>query len=320
LVVRDSLQDVADWWTKETERFGDSLWMKSPQNGSRKAESAPSQPPKWHVYCVEDSGVGVPPAELSRLGAAYSQLSNGPGKSHAGTGLGLHICKRHVDTMSGALGVASTFSKEADGGGTLFAVVLPLYPANPASKKGGATAAANVEGGTEIAPGAGSGIPSCPDIGSRKIAILVVDDNRVNIKLMSYKIRMYFESSGGDVQVLSATNGRTALDTHAAIRTAPPDGDASVLVGIFVDYFMPELDGIQCTKAMRLLEAERDWPRIPMYGCTADATVQRCGLFVDAGADGVLPKPWNPGDLERFCNNMVMNLFKLEQQETTDGK
>lgn len=322
-VVLDSVQDVVDWWARETERFGEDVWMGSLTSDSIATESASSsRARKWHIYCVEDSGIGVLPADLPHLGAAYRQLSRGPSKSHAGTGLGLHICKGHVDAMSGAVGIASTFSEDAKSGGTLFAVVLPLCPAEPGSAaqpEEAPASAGNVDAALKESPGAAAGVPRRPDIGSRKIAFLVVDDNRVNIKLLGHKINAYFKGSSGDVRVVSAIDGATALDMHAAIRSAQPDADAAVLAGIFVDFFLPALDGIECTKRIRLLEAEKGWPRIPICGCTADATVHRCGVFRDAGADGVLPKPWNPGQLESFCNAMVANLFDLEEQESAAG-
>lgn len=324
LVVLDALQDVIDWWIKETERFGGDVWMGSPETGSNATTSGSSRPPTWHVYCIEDSGIGVLPADLPHLVTAYKQVSHGPAKSHAGTGLGLHICKAHVDAMSGALGIASTFSEEASSGGTLFAVVLPLCPAEVASaaqkEEDAAAAVATVKSGTKTASSARAGFPCCPDIGSRKIAFLVVDDNNVNIKLISHKIRRYFKSSNGDVQVLSATNGLAALDMHAAARTAQADPDAPVLIGIFVDFCMPEVDGIQCTERVRILEAAKRWRRIPIYGCTADATVQKCGAFRDAGADGVLPKPWDLGKLEGLCNAMVASLLDAEQEKIEGGK
>ncbi|CAM9566464.1 unnamed protein product [Scytosiphon promiscuus] len=321
LVVLDLLQDVVDWWTKESERFGHSVWMGSPESDSRARESEPPRAPKWHVYCVEDSGIGVLPADLPHLVTAYKQVSHGPAKSHPGTGLGLHICRAHVAAMSGALGIASTFSEGAKSGGTLFAVVLPLCPAEPASAPQAENAAAvvSVAGGSKKAGGAGAST-RCPDIGARKIAFLVVDDNSVNVKLISHKIRTYFKSSSGNVQVISATSSVEAINKHAAIQTAQGDPDAPVLAGIFIDFYMPEGDGIEFTKRIRLLEAEKGWPRLPIYGCTADATVQRYAVFKDAGADGVLPKPWVSGQLEGFCNAMVAHVLNVERQKILGGK
>lgn len=58
------------------------------------------------LFEVSDSGIGIAPAELSRLFDAFTQV--GEGLTHAGgTGLGLAISKRLVEAMGGEIGVES---------------------------------------------------------------------------------------------------------------------------------------------------------------------------------------------------------------------
>ncbi|CAM9931506.1 unnamed protein product, partial [Ectocarpus fasciculatus] len=285
--VFDSLPDVTGWWTKETSRFEASTWIGSPASDvGDSATAGTSRAARWHVYCVEDSGVGVQPADLSHLVSTYKQVSHGAQKSYAGTGLGLHICKAHVEAMFGALGIASTFAERSKSGGTLFAVALPLFPAEEAGP------AVNAGDDTETPVAKATSTPFCHNIGSRKIALVVVDDNTVNVKLLEHKIRGHFKGGGADVQVLSATDGTLALDVQTTVRDTGLGGSGGVvLAGIFMDLHMPNMDGIECTRRIRLLEASNGWPRVTICGCTADVTESVQVSFQNAGGDEIIPKP-----------------------------
>ena len=72
------------------------------------------------VLRVADTGVGISDEFLPRLFAAFRQASEGFGRSHEGSGLGLTITQRLVEEMGGAIGVES-----AVGVGTVFTVTLP---------------------------------------------------------------------------------------------------------------------------------------------------------------------------------------------------
>ena len=48
-------------------------------------------------------------------------VSSGVSKTYQGTGLGLHICRLHVEVMGGMIGVASSVNE-----GTRFLVAIPF--------------------------------------------------------------------------------------------------------------------------------------------------------------------------------------------------
>jgi signal transduction histidine kinase len=68
---------------------------------------------------VEDSGIGIAPADLGRLFVEFQQLESGTSKRHQGTGLGLALTKRLVEAQGGSVGVTS----EVGIGSTFFAVL-----------------------------------------------------------------------------------------------------------------------------------------------------------------------------------------------------
>jgi signal transduction histidine kinase/DNA-binding LytR/AlgR family response regulator len=71
---------------------------------------------------VEDTGVGIAPADLGRLFIEFQQLEAGAAKRHQGTGLGLALTRRLVEAQGGSVGVRSTPGK-----GSIFHAVLPRH-------------------------------------------------------------------------------------------------------------------------------------------------------------------------------------------------
>lgn len=260
--------------------------------------SSSRAPQRWYVYCVEDTGIGISQMDLFTITKAYRQVSEGASKLYQGTGLGLHICMIHVISMLGRLGIASTSAEEGRKGrsGTFFAFALPLL--FPASKpdlvelttvdsqevKIDAEARAS-----EAARAAAAITGACSDRGEKsgdgdnitgprkEVAFIVVDDQAVNVQLLKGKIERVFKHTRGWVKVLSATDGLMALEVlknvqdgeakhnNADIDEANADIDeactTTILAGFFMDFHMPNMDGIQCTRRVRLLEAEKGWPR-----------------------------------------------------------
>ncbi|PSQ87527.1 MAG: hypothetical protein BRD42_01810 [Bacteroidetes bacterium QS_3_64_15] len=72
------------------------------------------------VLEVEDTGIGMDPAEVATLFNAFEQESTGTDRSHEGSGLGLAIVDRLVTEMEGSIAVDTE-----KGVGTCFTVRLP---------------------------------------------------------------------------------------------------------------------------------------------------------------------------------------------------
>jgi signal transduction histidine kinase len=73
------------------------------------------------LFEVEDTGIGMSPAEQERIFDAFVQADKSTSRNYGGTGLGLAICKDYCEMMGGYISVES----EA-GVGTSFRVVLPV--------------------------------------------------------------------------------------------------------------------------------------------------------------------------------------------------
>ncbi|MET0339952.1 MAG: response regulator [Polyangiales bacterium] len=71
---------------------------------------------------VEDDGIGIDALGIKRLFIEFEQLDHGITKRHAGTGLGLALTKRIVESQGGTVDVRSTLGK-----GSVFSAVLPVH-------------------------------------------------------------------------------------------------------------------------------------------------------------------------------------------------
>jgi CheY-like chemotaxis protein len=107
--------------------------------------------------------------------------------------------------------------------------------------------------------------------------ILVAEDNDINWEIISAILAMY------GITTDRAENGRVCVDM---MRTAE-EGSYEL---IFMDIQMPEMNGLEATRAIRKLEDP--WASsIPIVAMTADAFSENVTECLDAGMDGHIAKP-----------------------------
>ena len=94
----------------------------TPERGRVLLRASPAGPLHFRIE-VEDSGIGIAPADLPRLFSEFQQLDTGHNKQHAGTGLGLALTRRLVAAQGGSTGVRSQL-----GVGSIFDLLLPRQP------------------------------------------------------------------------------------------------------------------------------------------------------------------------------------------------
>jgi signal transduction histidine kinase len=74
---------------------------------------------------IADTGIGIRPEDMQRIFVEFSQVDASHARRHEGTGLGLALSKRLVETHGGRIWLESEF-----GTGSVFHVLLPLQPPN----------------------------------------------------------------------------------------------------------------------------------------------------------------------------------------------
>jgi signal transduction histidine kinase len=77
-------------------------------------------PPDWLAFRITDTGIGMSPAQVQQLFAAFTQVHANTGRNYGGTGLGLALSRRFCQMMGGDITVESQL-----GIGSTFTVYLP---------------------------------------------------------------------------------------------------------------------------------------------------------------------------------------------------
>ncbi len=126
-----------------------------------------------------------------------------------------------------------------------------------------------------------SGQEPLPAGGRPTPRVLLAEDNEINaLVAMNYLGRL-------GAQAVHASNGRSALDLAlSAMRGETPRFDA-----ILMDVSMPELDGLEVARRLRIAEAKGNFGRTRIVALTAHAFAEDRTAFLQAGMDDVLIKP-----------------------------
>ncbi|MBI1211364.1 MAG: response regulator, partial [Alphaproteobacteria bacterium] len=120
----------------------------------------------------------------------------------------------------------------------------------------------------------------------------VAEDNRINVMLANSLLTKMGH------RVDTVANGREALD---ALARAPYDI-------VLMDVHMPEMDGLEATRRIRLAEAAgRRRGRLPIVALTASALEGDKQICIEAGMDDFLPKPLDPDQLRAVLARYSIN-------------
>ncbi|HYP68821.1 MAG TPA: ATP-binding protein, partial [Thiobacillaceae bacterium] len=206
---------------------------------------------KHYRITVTDSGIGILPQNMPHLFEAFSQADSSTTRRFGGTGLGLTISRQLVELMGGSIEVHSPPPGQARG--TCFILNLPL----PAT--------------------AGKPRPALDTPASRFHGrALVVEDNPVNQRVVLYQLN----GLGLEVEV--------ADSAPVALKRLHQDPRWDV---IFMDWQMPEMDGIAAAQAIRALPPPAS--QIPIVVLTANAAPGFREACLKAGMDDYLSKPYS---------------------------
>ena len=265
---------------------------------------------------VEDSGVGIPEAELPHVFDRFHRVKGAKSRTHEGTGIGLALVHELVRAHGGAVQV-----KSREGEGSTFTVTVKTGCAHLPSERlggartshtvGGPRAAAYVkealqwiaepripgvridsQGGTTLIPTRSDQAPApdqtpAPDqapapeqirvSGGSRPRILWADDNA---DMRDYVGRLLAEH----YDVTPVGDGVAAL---ASARAAPPDL-------VLSDIMMPGMDGFELLRELRADERTRT---VPVVLLSARAGEESAVEGLQAGADDYLVKPFSAREL-----------------------
>lgn len=243
---------------------------------------------------VEDTGIGIRPADLDKLFSSFTQVNTRQNRTIEGTGLGLAISKQLITLMGGFTNVESEYGK-----GSVFSFVLPQAVADAApmvfdSEKHHAIEdirTKNIRVYNFIA---------------KEAKILVVDDVDMNLKVACGLLAPY------QMQIETVLSGKACMEK---LKTSP-DYDI-----VFMDHMMPGLDGVDTTKLIRAEEGEY-FKRLPIVALTANALTEVKSVLMEAGMDDFIVKPIDMHDMYRVLLRWLpaekINYIHNGQDKTTE--
>lgn len=207
---------------------------------------------------VQDSGIGIQREFLPHIGTIFQQGGDiSTTRQFGGLGLGLTLVKRFLCLMGGKLQVISK-----TGAGSVFIVLCPVRPIKLAANKQGTEAAEAVDIKVE------------PSVAKSQEKILIVDDNSINVKVLTKMLH--------DRDVIIANDGRQALDQMKEY-----GHDIAV---VLMDISMPVMDGYEATRAMR-----KAGYTVPVFAVTANTSNDT--MWSEAGMNEFIQKPVNKSHL-----------------------
>ncbi|MDI1238890.1 MAG: ATP-binding protein [Polaromonas sp.] len=220
-------------------------------------------------FTVTDTGIGISREKQQHIFQAFSQEDTSTTRRFGGSGLGLTISRRLVGLMQGELWVDSNL-----GSGSSFHFTMAFTEdVTPLQ-----TPDALPPFSATLPPGTKEELP-----------VLVVEDNLINQTLVMTLLQR------GGYRVTLAGTGREAVEKFLMHRFCV----------ILMDIQMPDLDGIEATKAIRLLERKQERLRTPIVAMTANAMRGDRERCLEAGMDDYLAKPIKTAEMFAIIDTLV---------------
>ena len=207
-------------------------------------------------FIISDSGQGIRPKDLFKIGVPYTQMNSKGNYGVEGTGLGLSISKSFIEMMGSNLEVSSICG---EGSEFSFAIWQDIASAKDLEE---------IEDNR---------IKEVKDFVAPDAKILVVDDTHINLVI----VEELLAPIGMDIE--------TAASGNEAIELAKD----KVYDLIFMDYKMPQMDGVEATTILR-----QNGVTAPIIAMSGDTSEDTKNLFTKAGVSDFVDKPVNVNELK----------------------
>ena len=219
-------------------------------------------------FVCSDTGLGMSEEFQKHAFDVFAQEGKQSTTTFSGSGLGLSIVKDIIELMGGMIELESK-----ENVGSTFTVTVPFkidhLVENNDSQKDSCSQSMELSG---------------------KRVLLVVD-NAINMEIAHAILEEEH------LNITEAKNGKEALEIFQNSKLNEYDV-------IIMDVMMPVMDGLEATKAIRMLERE-DAKRIPIIAMTANAFEEDRKACLDAGMDEHIGKPIDIPLLKRTITKAI---------------
>lgn len=231
-------------------------------------------PGTWR-FAIHDTGIGMTAEQQARLFSAFHQADTSTTRRYGGTGLGLSICRGIVEMMGSRIEIDSR-----PGEGSTFRFDVAFEECDPAL-----VVESDIEVGRHRLL-----TPSTRETALRRgHLVLVAEDNPTNQRV----VRKQLEQLGCAADI--AANGLEALEMAKTGRYAL----------VLMDHHMPEMDGLDATRAIRAIETSTGAKRTPIVALTANALRGEAERSFEAGMDDFCAKPLTLAQLARVLRRWL---------------
>ncbi len=222
------------------------------------------------IISVEDTGKGIKSEQIDRLFNKFDRLDEEENITIEGTGLGLAITKKLLELMNGEITVQSVYGK-----GSKFTAYIDQKIVREENT--------DIDQSEKLEVLTETSNPVY-DYTNRKI--LVVDDNKLNLKVAQKLLSKYC------VQVIPVQSGFECIDKI----NLKEEFDL-----ILLDDMMPKMNGKETLKKLREIENFN----IPVVALTANALSGMREEYLNQGFDDYLAKPIEKVELEKVLETFL---------------
>ena len=219
-------------------------------------------------FVCSDTGLGMSEEFQKHAFDVFAQEGKQSTTTFSGSGLGLSIVKDIIELMGGMIELESK-----ENVGSTFTVTVPF----------------KIDHSVENNDSQKDGCSQSMELSGKRV--LLVEDNAINMEIAHAILEEEH------LNITEAKNGKEALEIFQNSKLNEYDV-------IIMDVMMPVMDGLEATKAIRMLERE-DAKRIPIIAMTANAFEEDRKACLDAGMDEHIGKPIDIPLLKRTITKAI---------------
>ncbi len=220
-------------------------------------------------FQVIDTGVGIKNDDMEKLFSPFERIEEEHNRTIEGTGLGMNIVKSTLKLMHSHLEVKSEYGKGSDFSFGVQQIILSHDPIGDFSKMYAETQESENDFHDSF---------TAPEA-----KILFVDDTPINLKVVRALLKRT------EIQISTCESGAQCIELAKSQKFHI----------IFIDYRMPEMDGIETLHNLKNLSTNLN-KDIPYIMLTANAVSGARELYLNSGFNDYLAKPIDVKKMEEM--------------------